>query len=148
MLEKLKKVLDNGESCGAHLVDLSKSFNCIVHYLLLEKLSVYGFDYNSLELINSFLSGRKHRTKIGPSYSSYLDLLVDVPQGSILGPLLFNNIYMCNLFLCNCETLIFNIINYADDTIPFMLANQIWTLYWVNLKKTPLQFLNGFKRTI
>ena len=76
------------------------------------KLSAYGFDYNSLKLINSFLSGRKFRTKIGSSYSPYLDLLVFLPQGSILGPLLFN-IYMCDLFLCDCETII---INYADDT--------------------------------
>ena len=93
-------------------MDLSKAFDCIVHDLLLAKLSAYGFDYNSLKLINSFLSGRKFRTKIGSSYSPYLDLLVGVPQGSILGPLLFN-IYMCDLFLCDCET---NIINYADDT--------------------------------
>ena len=112
MFEKWKKVLDNGGSCGALLVDLSKAFDCIVHDLLLAKLSTYGFDYNSLKLINSFLSGRKFRTKIGSSYSPYLDLLVGVPQGSILGPLLFN-IYMCDLFLCDCET---NIINYADDT--------------------------------
>ena len=67
MFEKWKKVLDNGGSCGALLVDLSKAFDCIVHDLLLAKLSAYGFDYNSLELINSFLSGRKFRTKIGLS---------------------------------------------------------------------------------
>ena len=63
-------------------------------------------------LINSFVSGRKFRTKIGSSYSPYLDLLVGVPQGSILGSLLFN-IYLCELFLCDCEI---NIINYADNT--------------------------------
>ena len=90
MLEKWKNVLDNGGSCGSLLVDLSKAFDCIVHDLLLAKLSAYGFDYNSLKLINSFLSNRKFRTKIGSSYTPYLDLLVGVPQGSILGALLFN----------------------------------------------------------
>ena len=113
MFEKWKKILDNGGSCGALLVDLSKAFDCIVHDISLAKLSAYGFDYNSLKLINSFLSGRKFRTKIGSSYSPYLDLLVGVPQGSILGPLLFN-IYMYDLFLCDCKT---NIMNYLDGTI-------------------------------
>ena len=95
MYGEWKKVLDNGGSCGALLVDLSKAFDCIVHDLLLAKLSAYGFDYNSLKLINSFLSGRKFRTKIGPSHSPYLDLLVGVPQGLILCPLLFNT---CAIF--------------------------------------------------
>ena len=79
MFEKWKKVLNNGGGCGAFLVDLSKAFDCIVHDLLLAKLSANGFDYSSLKLINSFLSSRKFRTKIGSSYSPYLDLLVGVP---------------------------------------------------------------------
>ena len=112
MFEKWKKVLDNCGSCGGLLVDLSEAFDCILHDLLLTKLSACGFDYNSLKLINNFLNGREFWTKIDSSYSPYLDLLVGVPQGSILGPLLFN-IYMCDLLLCNCES---NIINYADDT--------------------------------
>ena len=97
MFEKWnKKALDNGGSCGALLVDLSIIFGSIAHDLLLEKLSTYGFDYNSLKLINSFLSDRKFRTRIGSSYSHYLVLLVVVPQGSILSLLLFN-IYMFDL---------------------------------------------------
>ena len=107
--EKRKKVLGNGGSCGAHLVDLSKPFGCVVHDLLMAKLSAYGFDYNSQKLISSFLSDRKFRTKIGSSYSPYLNLLVSVPEGSISSPLLFDT-YMCNLFLCDCESN----INYAD----------------------------------
>ena len=58
MFERWKKVLDNEGSCGALLVDLSKAFDCIVHDLLLAKLSTCGFGYNSLKLMNSFLSGR------------------------------------------------------------------------------------------
>ena len=102
MFQKWKKVLDNDGSCPTLLVDLSKAFDCIVHDLLLAKL----------KLINNFLSGRKFRTKVGSSYSPYLDLLKGVPQGSILGSLLFS-IYMCDCFLCDCKT---NIINYVDDT--------------------------------
>ena len=112
MFKKLKKLLDNGRSYGDLLVDLSKAFDCIVHNLLLEKLSANGFDYNSLKLINSFLSDRKFRTKIGSTYSPYFYLLVSVSQGSVLCPFLCN-IYMCYLYLCDGES---NIINYVDDT--------------------------------
>ena len=55
MFEKWKEILDNGRSFGALLVDLLKAFHCIVHDLLLAKLSAYDFDHNSLKLINSFL---------------------------------------------------------------------------------------------
>ena len=103
-LKNGKKVLDNGGIYGALLVDLSRAFD-----LSLAKLSVYVFDYNSIKLINSFLSGRKFRMKmkIGSSYSPYFDLLVGVSEGSILGPLLFN------VYMCDCEI---NVINYPDGT--------------------------------
>ena len=89
------------------MLDLSKTFDCIVHELLLAKLSAYGFDNNSRKQVNSFLSGRKFRATIGSSYSPYLDLLVAAPQESILDPLLLN------LFLCDCKT---NITNYTNGT--------------------------------
>ena len=86
---------------------------CSLVDLLLAKLEHrYHFDYNSPKLTNSFLSGRKLRTKTGFCYSPYLDLLLDVPHGRILGPLFFN-IYMCNLFLCDCES---DINNYEEYT--------------------------------
>ena len=131
---------DNGGSCGALLVYLSIGFDCIVRDLLLAKLSACGFDYNSLKLIKSFLSGRKLRTKISSSYCPYLDLLVGVPQGSILDPLLFI-IYMCDLFLCDAN--LTSLIKWT--TQPFMLVNEIWTLYRVNLKKDNSTVLTWFQ---
>ena len=91
------------------MVDLSKAFDCIVHDLLPARQSKnknkYGFDYNSLKLINGFPSGRKFRPKIGSSYSLYLPLLLAVPQGSILGS-------VWDLFSSDCGSN----INYTDDT--------------------------------
>ena len=69
--------------------------NCIVHDLLLAKLSAYGFDYSSVKLVVSFLNGRKFRTKIHSSFSLYLNLLVGIPQGSILGPSAVPNLKNC-----------------------------------------------------
>ena len=67
MFDKRKKARDNGRSCGALLAEHSNALDCIVHDLLRAKISAYGFDYNSLKLINSFQSGRKYRTKVGSS---------------------------------------------------------------------------------
>ena len=90
MIEKWRGNLDQGGICGALFTDLSKAFDCLVHDFLLVKLEAYGFTYESLKLINSYLTDRKHRKKVKSSYSSFLDLLIGVSQGSILGPILFN----------------------------------------------------------
>ena len=90
LLEKWKKTIDNKGFAGGVLMDLSKAFDTLNHELLIAKLHAYGFGKESLMLLLSYLSNRWQRSKINTSLSSWMELLQGVPQGSVLGPLLFN----------------------------------------------------------
>ena len=79
-------------------MDLSKAFDCISHDLLIAKLSAYGFHKNSLKLIYSYLSNPKQRTRIDSLFSIWLEIVMGVPQGSILGLLIFD-IFFNDLFI-------------------------------------------------
>ena len=118
MLEKWKKVVDNKKTFGALLTDLSKTFYCLFHDLPLAKLNAYGFSLPALRLMQSYLSNRKSRTKTNSEFSSWEEVLIVVPQESILGPLSLN-IFLCDLFL------IMNYVDfasYAGDNISFFVA--------------------------
>ena len=109
-------------------MDLSKAFDCIPHNLLIAKLHAYGFSEKTVTFIYSYLERRKQNVKIENFYSNFLILLSGVPQGSILGLILFN------LFLNNLlATLKMSVLyNFADDntisTASKKMSNLIQTL--------------------
>ena len=75
ILDRLKKALDKGLCTGILLTDLSKAFDSISYDLLIAKLNAYGFSNTSLNVINDYLKGRKQRTKIGDSFSTWREII-------------------------------------------------------------------------
>ena len=124
MLEAWKKAIDEKKCAGGILTDLSKAFDCLNHDLLIAKLNAYGFNHNALIFIYSYLKERKQRTKVESAYSSWKELKYGVPQGSTLGPLLFN-IFLNDVFYFMRNT---KITNYADDNTPYSIEENIRNL--------------------
>ena len=121
LMDTCKNSLDKKGVVGALLMDLSKAFDCIDHELLIAKLSAYGFCNKALLMIYSYLTGRKQRVEVNGSFSTWRETFAGVPQGSVLGPLLFN-VYINDLFLSVMDTAVCNI---ADDTTIFAADCQL-----------------------
>ena len=124
--EDWKTSLNNRESAMAMAVDLSKAFDSINHNLLLAKLKAYGLSQSALSLMSSYLLGRKQRVCLHGVCSSYSELRAGLPQGSLLGPLLFN--------------ILINDLNYAVPGVSLRLYADDTTLSASDASPTALQF--------
>ena len=89
MVETWKTKLNMGHKVGVIYMDLSKAFDSLNHELLIAKLKCYGVDQNAVEFFRSYFSNLSRSCKINNTLGDWRKIITRVPQGSILGPLLF-----------------------------------------------------------
>ena len=111
LVEDWKQAIDTGKTAGVLSTDMSKAFDTMHPTLLLAKLQTYGFSNESLTLMRSFFMDRKGRTKLGAVVSDWKPINMGCPQGSNLGPLLWN-IYQNDLVYLDRSS---GLSMYSDD---------------------------------
>ena len=140
MLDKWILFTDNKGFAGGLLNDLSKAFDTINLPLLLAKLHAYGFSKQALAAICSYLANRKQMTKTNNFFSSWKNLILSVPQGSVLCPLFFN-IYLNDLFFFLEHV---GICNFAEDTTTNISDESLENVL-KSLEKNPMLAISWFE---
>ena len=125
LVEDWKAPLDNKKLVGTVLMDLSKAFDCIPHDLLIAKLHAYGLTIEALIFLYSYVKRRQQGVKINDAESIFKILLSGVPEGSILGPILFN-IFINDFFLFINQA---KLANFADDNTIYANSAEMETLF-------------------
>ena len=118
-MEEIKKWLDEGSPVDIIYLDFQKAFDKVPHQRLLLKLEAYGFGDGIIDCIEQWLTDRKQRVVVDGEVSNWKSVLRGVPQGSVLGPLLFL-IYINDLN----DNITSNVLKFADDTKVFRRVNN------------------------
>ena len=108
---------------GTIFLYLQKAFDVVDHSILLENLGLYGLSKNSVKWFSSYLNNRKQKVRLNGCFSDFKEIIAGVPQGSILGPLLFiifiNDMFMHDGSVDNKNSL------YANDSSFYTVGNTV-----------------------
>ena len=118
----LKKKVDEGKLVGCIFIDLTKAFDTISHGKIVKTLESYGVQGTELSWFQDYLFFRRQRVLYNNVLSESEHVLNGVPQGSILGPLLFN-IYFNDFYTCLKHS---QCVKYADDTVIFVPGKDLF----------------------
>ena len=149
-MEFWTQILEDGESVDVIYTDFSKAFDSVPHQRLLQKMNTLGIRGNTFAWVKAFLSNRKQCVRVDGSFSSWTDVTSGIPQGSVLGPILFvifiNDMpdvveSMCQLFADDAK--IFINVDIRDEANTKKLQEDLdklteWSKKWqlpFNVKK-------------